>query len=153
MKYLLRKHGWTAIYEKAEEEMRALGKMPHTKVGELTFFGDRLVWDKSIFDETVWLPFENTKIPAPKGYDAFLRTHFGPNYMTPIQAPSCHGTVIFDTEHSYTEIIESVKRNYKNRCSSDLVARFSKRINAATQAEAKRGTTHKPRKEPQPVEK
>ncbi len=127
VKYLVRKHGWTAIYEKAEEEMRALGKMPHTKVGELTFFGDRIVWDKSIFDETVWLPFENTKIPAPKGYDAFLRTHFGPNYMTPIQAPSFHGTVIFDTEHSYTEIIESVRRNYKKSLLKRLGSKIFKK--------------------------
>ena len=112
-KYMVRKYGWTTIYSKAEEAMRALGKMPHTKVAELTFLGDKVVWDKSIFDETVWLPFENTKIPAPRDYDAFLRTHFGPNYMTPIQAPSFHGTVIFDTEHSYTEVLESVQRDYK----------------------------------------
>ncbi|MBR3613451.1 MAG: LicD family protein [Bacteroidaceae bacterium] len=112
-KYMVRKYGWTTIYSKAEEAMRALGKMPHTKVAELTFLGDKVVWDKSIFDETVWLPFENTKVPAPRDYDAFLRTHFGPNYMTPIKAPSFHGTVIFDTEHSYTEVLESVQRDYK----------------------------------------
>ena len=111
--YMVRKHGWATIYNKAEEEMRALGRLPHTKVAELTFLGDKVVWDKSIFDETVWLPFEYTKIPAPKDYDSFLRTHFGPNYMTPIQAPNFHGTVVFDTERSYTEILPQVRHDYK----------------------------------------
>lgn len=112
--YMVRKYGWASIYSKAEDELRALGKIPHTKVAELTApTADRVVWDKSIFDETVWLPFENIMVPAPRGYETFLRECFGPNYMTPIQAPNMHGTVVFDTERSYTEVIESVQREYK----------------------------------------
>lgn len=112
-KYMVRKHGWVSIYEKAEEEMRALGRMPHTKVAELTSLGEKIVWDKCIFDKTVMLPFENIMVPAPHDYDAFLRETFGPNYMTPVQAPSMHGSVVFDTERSYTESLDSVKRDYK----------------------------------------
>lgn len=112
-KYIVRKHGWVSIYEKAEEEMRALGRMPHTKVAELTTLGEKIVWDKSIFDKTVMLPFENIMVPAPYDYDAFLRETFGSNYMTPVQAPSMHGFVVFDTERSYTELLDSVKRDYK----------------------------------------
>lgn len=108
----VRKYGWTNIYEKAEEEMRALSRMPHTKVAELTSLGEKIVWDKSIFEETIYLPFENLMVPAPKNYDAFLKESFGANYMTPIKAPSMHGKIVFDTEHSYLEVLPKVRREY-----------------------------------------
>ena len=37
------------------------------------------------FDETIWMPFENTSIPVPKNYDDCLRAIYGPDYMTPIR--------------------------------------------------------------------
>ena len=92
--------------------MRVLGRMPHTKVAELTSLGEKIVWDKSIFEETIYLPFENLMVPAPKNYDAFLKESFGPNYMTPIKAPSMHGQIVFDTEHSYLEVLPKVRREY-----------------------------------------
>lgn len=112
-RWMVKKMGWTTIYEKAEEEMRALAKMPHTKVGELTSLGEDKLWDKEIFAETVMLPFENLMVPAPKGWDAFLRVSFGDDYMTPIQAPSMHGEVVFDTERSYKEVLPEVQRDYR----------------------------------------
>lgn len=112
-RWMVKKMGWTTIYEKAEEEMRALARMPHTKVGELTSLGEDKLWDKSIFAETVMLPFENLMVPAPKGWDAFLRVSFGDDYMTPIQAPSMHGEVVFDTERSYKEVLPEVQRDYR----------------------------------------
>ena len=111
-KICVKKYGWISIYEKAEEEMRVLGRMPHTKVAELTSLGEKIVWDKSIFEETIYLPFENLMVPAPKNYDAFLKESFGPNYMTPIKAPSMHGQIVFDTEHSYLEVLPKVRREY-----------------------------------------
>ena len=112
-RWMVKKMGWTTIYEKAEEEMRALARMPHTKVGELTSLGEDKLWDKSIFEETVMLPFEDLMVPAPKGWDAFLRVSFGDDYMTPIQAPSMHGEVVFDTERSYKEVLPEVQREYR----------------------------------------
>lgn len=112
-RWMVKKMGWTTIYEKAEEEMRALARMPHTKVGELTSLGEDKLWDKEIFAETVMLPFENLMVPAPKGWDAFLRVSFGDDYMTPIQAPSMHGEVVFDTERSYKEVLPEVQRDYR----------------------------------------
>lgn len=109
----VRKYGWTTIYQQAEDEMRTLAKYPHTKVGELTSLGEDILWDKSIFDETVMLPFEDLMVPAPKDYDAFLRQSFGDNYMTPVIAPSMHGAVVFDTERSYREILPRVQREYR----------------------------------------
>ena len=35
------------------------------------------------YDEVVWLPFENTVIPAPKNYHDSLIRLYGQNYMVP----------------------------------------------------------------------
>lgn len=113
-KYCVWRYGWTDIYTKGEEYMRKLGRMPHTKVAELTSLGEKIVWDKKIFEETVYLPFEHLMVPAPKDYDAFLRESFGPDYMTPVKAPSMHGSVVFDTERSYVELLPKVRKEYRN---------------------------------------
>lgn len=125
-RWMVKKMGWTTIYEKAEEEMRALARMPHTKVGELTSLGEDKLWDKEIFAETVMLPFENLMVPAPKGWDAFLRVSFGDDYMTPIQAPSMHGEVVFDTERSYKEVLPEVQRDYRR----SMWRRLKKKVNS-----------------------
>ncbi|MBR3915960.1 MAG: LicD family protein [Bacteroidaceae bacterium] len=125
-KYCVWKNGWVSIYAKSEEYMRELGKMPHSKVAELTFIGDKIVWDKSIFDETVYLPFEHLMVPAPKEYDAFLRESFGPDYMTPVMQPSMHGKVVFDTEHSYLELLPKVRREYRRSILKRLMNKIKK---------------------------
>ena len=123
-KYCVFKYGWTNIYSKAEDTMRELWKMPHTKVAELTFSADKVVWDKSLFDDTVYLPFEHLMVPAPKGYDKFLIKKYGADYMTPVKAPNKHGVVIFDTERSYIEHLPKVRKDFKK----SLLKRFKKKI-------------------------
>lgn len=110
----VKKYGWEHIYKQAEDEMRALRNYPESgKVGELTSLGENILWDKSLFDDIVWIPFETIMVPAPRDYDAFLRVVFGDNYMTPIQAPSMHGSLVVDTERSYKEILPRVRREYR----------------------------------------
>lgn len=123
----VKKHGWLHYYEKAEEIMRELGRMPHTKVAELTSLGEKIVWDKNIFNETIYLPFENISVPCPKSYDAFLRQTYGDNYMTPIKAPSMHGTVIFDTTKSYKELLPQVQKEYKGSAIKRLTNKLFKK--------------------------
>ena len=123
-KYRVYRYGWANIYSKAESGIRDLGKLPHTKVAELTFSADKVVWDKSLFDETVYLPFEHLMVPVPKEYDSFLTTKYGPDYMTPVKAPTVHGFVLFDTERGYLEHLPRVKKEFKRT----LVKRLRKRI-------------------------
>ena len=61
--------------------------------------------DKHIFDETIYMNFEGMIVPAPKEYDRYLRIMYGDDYMTPKQIPTFHGEVIFDTDHSYLELL------------------------------------------------
>ncbi len=45
---------------------------------------------KEVFDETIDLPFEMTKIPMPKDFDYFLRRQYGEGYMTPSRSGAAH---------------------------------------------------------------
>ncbi len=109
----VKRHGWLYYYEQADDAMRQLADLPGRRVGEVVNMGPRLQWDRSLFDETVWLPFENIMVPAPKDTDSVLRAEFGDNYMTPIQAPNVHGQLIFDTQRSYREVLPEVRQLYR----------------------------------------
>ncbi len=57
--------------------------------------------DKSWYDETVYLPFDEMSVPCPKNYEGVLESKFG-DWRTP-RMGSIHGDVIFDVEKSYLE--------------------------------------------------
>ena len=56
------------------------------------------------YKETIMLPFEHIMIPCPSGYDELLRLEYG-DYMRPVQAPTMHGTMLYDAEKSYEEYL------------------------------------------------
>lgn len=112
-KYAVARYGWQNLYRQAEDALRQTPFETSKQVAEISFSSYDIVLERSIFDDTVWLDFEDMKVPAPVGYVQLLSTQYGSNYMTPVKAPSYHGEVIFDTEHSYREILTEVQRNYK----------------------------------------
>lgn len=95
-----------SVYRKTEEVVKAV---PDTGlVDKLLFWHDvksvkkiRSEW----YDKTVWLDFENTKLPAPFMYDEVLKAQFGKDYMTPIKGTAFHPDLIIDTERSYKEVL------------------------------------------------
>ncbi len=58
------------------------------------------------YSDYIEIPFEGILCPVPIGYKNVLCTYFGDNYMTPAQAPTMHGGLIFDTQRSYTEVLK-----------------------------------------------
>ena len=46
--------------------------------------------DKACYGESIDMPFENTTIPVPVGYDTILRLKYGPNYMVPKNSKAGH---------------------------------------------------------------
>lgn len=64
-----------------------------------------------MFDETIWVPFENVLLPIPARYDEILKKEYG-DYMKLVKGTSCHGSVILDSEKSYTEYLPKLKRNF-----------------------------------------
>lgn len=80
-------------------------------VAPLGFIYDttKRIRNKHLYDDMVWLDFEELKIPAPAGYHEFLSNRYG-DYMKPSQVSTSHGQVLFDTEKSYTEYLEDLKK-------------------------------------------
>lgn len=66
--------------------------------------------DKSLFDETIYLPFEDIQIPVPKEYDKVLTILYG-DYMKPNRQPTYHGGyLVIDTEKTYEPYLQELRR-------------------------------------------
>ena len=65
-------------------------------------------FDRDWYASAEELPFEDTTIPVPVGYDKVLTKWYG-DYMTPVEAPSEHGEVFFDLAHDYKEYYDGTR--------------------------------------------
>lgn len=70
---------------------------------------ERNIHRKSLYDEIIFVPFEDIMVPVPKGYDEILTNWYG-DYMKPSKIPTIHGTAIFDTHTPYKELIPKLRR-------------------------------------------
>ena len=71
-------------------------------------------FSKNLFDETVWLPFENIKVPLPSDTYTFLSTKYGKDYMTFNKSGAFHEYPYFGKQfREYKNEIE--KADWKNR--------------------------------------
>lgn len=122
----VKKQGWQNIYKKSEDILRSVSLEDCRYVAERSFSGDTYLHDKHIFDETVWLDFENMKVPAPKKYHEYLVGQFGKEYMTPLQIATGHGSLVIDTSRSYKEILPQVRKDYKRSLFKRLWKKLAK---------------------------
>jgi len=64
------------------------------------------------YSDTIDMPFENTIIPVPIGFDGILKIKYGDNYMTPVQCSSSHDYPFYKKqEYSLREVIEKEYRS------------------------------------------
>lgn len=67
----------------------------------------------SLYEKTLYVPFEDITIPIPSGFDTILRTQYG-NYLTPQKTPTCHGGfAVLDTEKSYKDYLPILRKKAK----------------------------------------
>ena len=97
------------MFQRLEKEAAGYGHggSPCRKWGTLTgtFDEPRFIYDTALFDgEAVLMPFETMRVPVPSGYHAML-THVYGDYMTPVQAPTEHGDMLYSTTQPYGEFI------------------------------------------------
>lgn len=71
---------------------------------------EKACFPKSAFEGTTWIPFCNTEIPAPKGYDSILRAKYG-DYLKPVKAGGGHGYPYFKR---YIDTLKSVLKDKWN---------------------------------------
>ena len=94
------------IWKKAEAEMTKYTKDESDGITELCSgpYYMKKKYPISSFEDALWLPFEETELPIPIGYDTYLKTAFG-DYMTPPPVEKQvghHDAVLVDLEKSYT---------------------------------------------------
>lgn len=73
---------------------------------------DRIIFLRDDFKDTIHMPFADTTIPVPSGFDRILTATFG-NYMTPVRASSAHGNYFFDVDRSSTYYIDQILASHK----------------------------------------
>ena len=94
------------IWKKAEAEMTKYTEEESDGITELCSgpYYMKKKYPISSFEDALWLPFEETELPIPVGYDAYLKTAFG-DYMIPPPVEkqvAHHDAVLIDLEKSYT---------------------------------------------------
>lgn len=71
---------------------------------------ERETREKSWYDKTIYMPFEDIEMPVPEGYHNVLVSLYGNDYMTPRKASSEHGEVIISTDRPYQEVLAELKK-------------------------------------------
>ena len=67
---------------------------------------------KSAFSATTWIPFCNTEIPAPKGYDSVLKAKYG-DYLKPSKAGGGHNYPYYKKHENSLKSVLKDKWNFK----------------------------------------
>ncbi|MBS5092855.1 MAG: phosphorylcholine transferase LicD [Lachnospiraceae bacterium] len=95
------------IWKKAEKEMTKYTRDSSDGITELCSgpYYMKKKYPIGAFEKSIFVPFENTKMPIPCGYDSYLSTAFG-DYMTPPpkdKQVAHHDAVLLDLEKSYLD--------------------------------------------------
>lgn len=76
------------------------------------------------YSDTIDMPFENTTIPVPAGYDGILKIKYGDNYMTPVQCSSSHDYPFYKKQDN--SLRETIEYEYNTQLSD---SEFNQLIN------------------------
>lgn len=94
-----------SIFRRYESTLRSVKRKDAIAWVDITFNHNSQQRPLLSYTSTLWLDFEYIKMPVPQGYDYILTIMYG-DYMTPVQAPTCHGALEYDTERSYTAVLK-----------------------------------------------
>lgn len=94
-------------FKKKEKILKSVDLNTTTNIAPLGFIFEtkKRIRNKHLYDETILLDFENTKIPAPKNYDLYLKNRYGKDYMIPKNISTTHGGVVFNAKKSYKKYL------------------------------------------------
>lgn len=67
---------------------------------------------KDWYRETIYVQFEDMKVPVPIEYDKRLRAEYG-DYTKPVKAPTAHETLLLSADKSYEEALKELKTKRK----------------------------------------
>lgn len=91
------------LYNKYDKTASKYSSVKCRRVGTIAglFDNPRFIFSSSLWEsKTVWVDFENIKVPIPESYDAILRHTYG-DYMIPKQENNNHGETFFSATLPY----------------------------------------------------
>ena len=127
MRRRVRKSGFINMYSAIEDRLRQVDMDAVRNWANISFSGSRLLFDRHLFDDTVYMDFEDIKVPLPAGYDRYLRILYGDDYMTPRQDPTEHGELVVSTTRSWREVAPEVCRQWRKGTMKRLVNKLRKK--------------------------
>lgn len=127
MRRRVRKSGFINMYRAIEDRLRQVDMDAVRNWANISFSGSRLLFDRHLFDDTVWMDFEDIKVPLPAGYDRYLRILYGDDYMTPRQDPTEHGELVVSVTRSWREVAPEVCRQWRKGTMKRLVNKLRKK--------------------------
>lgn len=89
------------ITKNNSEPTHVVGKLFYCPVKE------KSIWKTQWLESATYLPFEMLELPVASGYEQIMDKFFG-NWRTPMKSNSAHGSVLFDTEKSYIDVLGGV---------------------------------------------
>ncbi|MDO4614331.1 MAG: LicD family protein [Lachnospiraceae bacterium] len=93
------------IWKRAEHEMKKYGSGDYEMITQLCEGPGCMKnrFRRELFAEAVWVPFEDTELPIPVGYDEFLRLTFGDYMQLPPKDKqhAHHDAVFMDLKNGY----------------------------------------------------
>ncbi|MBQ8683111.1 MAG: LicD family protein [Clostridia bacterium] len=95
------------VYRQMEKACTAYNGKGMKRVALISFDvdNDRMVWPVHTMDDVLTVPFENTQVPIPAGYDEIMTIQYG-DYMTMRKENTYHGGVLFDAERCYKDYLK-----------------------------------------------
>ena len=58
---------------------------------------------KKCYDEIIWMPYENTELPLPVGYDELLSKKYGTEWMRPVRSGGAHDYPSYKKQQEFLE--------------------------------------------------
>ena len=92
-------------FKKYEDLLRSVPCSKSFLLSKITLRYNHPFKEVACYGEPKMVPFEYTQIPIMENYDQVLKVQFG-DYMTPTHTPTYHGTMNYDTEHSYLDVLK-----------------------------------------------
>ncbi|MGN0334339.1 MAG: phosphorylcholine transferase LicD [Lachnospiraceae bacterium] len=115
VKYLLLKCYYSfvpfeKVYEKHERLCSEVRNENGNEIGMITVFHDNphFIWNKEDYVGSMSHSFEYLTVNIPKNYHNLLEKQYG-DYRKPVRGTTEHGGIIFDTEHSYQEVLKKLR--------------------------------------------
>lgn len=110
----INKIGYNTYFKKYDQIVKQFANSDFKRVSIFSWSPQSKYYrNRDWYHNTVYLQFEDIKMPVPADYDSILTKQFG-DYMKPVKEPTMHGGfVILDPEKSYKYYLPLLRKEHR----------------------------------------